>query len=47
MRLIMAKLIWNFDLKLANPHEDWINKSESYIIWEKIPLQVHLYPRSK
>lgn len=47
MRLIMAKLIWNFDLKLADPREDWIGKMESYIIWEKIPLLVHLYPKKK
>lgn len=45
MRLILARIIWNFDLKLARPQEDWIAKSKSYLIWEKPPLDVYLYPK--
>lgn len=47
MRLILAKIIWNFDFKLADPYEDWIGTTKSYAIWEKQPLMVHLYPRKR
>lgn len=45
MRLILARIVWNFDLQLADPQEDWIGKSKSSLVWEKPGLNVYLCPR--
>lgn len=53
MRLILARLLWNFDLELAVPedpkakNDNWIEKQEVYIIWNKVPLMVNLRPVSR
>lgn len=44
-RLILARMIWNFDIKIAERSLDWMDKQQSYLLWEKIPLYVHLTPR--
>ena len=46
MRLIMAKMFWNFDMELADPQDIWTDQ-KSYINWEKKPLMVQLTPRIK
>lgn len=45
MRLILARLIWNFDLKLAEESHDWARQSKVFLLWEKGPVMVHLTPR--
>ncbi|KAK1712421.1 cytochrome P450 [Colletotrichum lupini] len=44
MRLIIASLLYNFDLELADPNFDWLDQ-KSYGIWDKHPLWVKLVPR--
>ncbi|MBE3047711.1 hypothetical protein IMZ48_35420 [Candidatus Bathyarchaeota archaeon] len=46
MRVILARLIWNFDLKLAEEVDDydWIGEQANYILWNKVPLEVVLTP---
>ncbi|KAL0929900.1 cytochrome p450 [Colletotrichum truncatum] len=44
MRLIMASLLYNFDLELADPNFDWLDQN-SYGIWDKHPLWVKVMPR--
>ncbi|OHW99148.1 cytochrome p450 [Colletotrichum incanum] len=44
MRLIMASLLYYFDLELADPSFDWLDQN-SYGIWDKHPLWVKLVPR--
>ncbi|KAI0401406.1 isotrichodermin C-15 hydroxylase [Xylaria palmicola] len=44
MRIILARVIFDFDLKLADESKDWIAKQKSYQLWDRIPLQVHLTP---
>ncbi|TEA19198.1 Cytochrome P450 monooxygenase AMT3 [Colletotrichum sidae] len=44
MRLIVASLLYNFDLELADPGFDWLDQ-DSYGIWDKHPLWVRLAPR--
>ncbi|KAK1579940.1 cytochrome P450 [Colletotrichum navitas] len=44
MRLIMASLLYNFDLELANPGFDWLDQN-SYGIWDKHPLWIKLVLR--
>lgn len=42
MRLILACLLYNFDLELMPGQEDWIKNQECYVLWEKPPLMVKL-----
>ncbi|KAJ4413756.1 hypothetical protein N0V82_008345 [Gnomoniopsis sp. IMI 355080] len=44
MRLIMASLLYNFDLELADSSFEWLDQN-SYGIWDKHPLWVNLTPR--
>ena len=44
MRVILARLVWNFDLKLAEEAQDWIGEQGSYLLWKKVPLKVVLTP---
>jgi hypothetical protein len=45
MRLILAKLVWNFDIEIAEESIDWDKKCGCYILYEKGPLYVYLKPR--
>lgn len=44
MRLILARILWNFDMELASDSADWLTKQKIFILWEKGPLNVHLTP---
>ncbi|KAK8080401.1 hypothetical protein PG997_008219 [Apiospora hydei] len=46
MRLILAKIIFNFDLHLADDSKDWLDRQGVYFLWEKPALHVHLTPVS-
>lgn len=43
MRLILTKVVYNFDMKLANPDKDWLDQ-HIYTLWDKHPLPVYLTP---
>ncbi|EUC27912.1 hypothetical protein COCCADRAFT_110493, partial [Bipolaris zeicola 26-R-13] len=43
MRLIMGRLLWNFDIALEPGFENW-EKQKVYILWEKSELKVRLTP---
>ncbi|KAL8387040.1 hypothetical protein RB595_010202 [Gaeumannomyces hyphopodioides] len=45
MRLILARLLWNFDLALAPEQTRWIQDQKAFQIWEKGPLKVRLTER--
>lgn len=51
MRLILAKVLWNFDLSLDEERmrrdgtPDWL-KQRAFALWEKKPLWVKLTPRT-
>lgn len=44
MRMIMVKMLWNFDLKLCNEEEDWLDQPVD-LVFKKRPLMVHVRPR--
>lgn len=44
MRLILARVIYNFDLKIAEDSLDWVQKQRNFLMWEKSPLNVYLTP---
>ncbi|KAG6353910.1 hypothetical protein INS49_005167 [Diaporthe citri] len=46
MRIILARVLWNFDLKLADESKDWLSRQKIYLLWEKSPLYVYLTPRA-
>lgn len=41
MRLILALIIFNFDMEIADESRNWI-KQRNFLMWEKGPLNVHL-----
>jgi cytochrome P450 len=45
MRLILARLVWNFDVELCKGSEEW-NKQKTFLLWEKPELNVKLTLRS-
>ena len=44
MRMIMAKMLWNFDYKLCDENDNWLDQ-KVYLVWKKEPLMVQLKPR--
>lgn len=49
MRLILAKILWHFDLRLDESkmgERDWLAEQGVWILWDKSPLWVHLKPRT-
>jgi len=42
MRLIMSKVLFNFDLELLPKCQNWIAHQKIYSLWEKIPLIVKI-----
>jgi hypothetical protein len=43
MRLILVKVLYNFDMQLCPESEDWASQNV-YILWEKKDLMVQLTP---
>ncbi|KAL4797260.1 cytochrome P450 [Aspergillus venezuelensis] len=41
MRVILARVLWNFDLELCEESARW-HEQDSYILWEKSPLMCKL-----
>lgn len=43
MRIILASLLWHFDLELCEESNGWSDKQKNYIVlWEKQPLMCRL-----
>lgn len=47
MRIILARVLWNFDLKIAEDSEKWQEQEEVYTLWLKGDLNLYLTPREK
>ncbi|EFY86111.1 cytochrome P450 [Metarhizium acridum CQMa 102] len=47
LRLILARLLWNFDMKLDESCENWVDDMVEYFGWERTPLLVSLARRQK
>ncbi|EOD43130.1 putative cytochrome p450 protein [Neofusicoccum parvum UCRNP2] len=43
MRIFLAKVLWNFDIKLCPQSKDWLNQ-KSFALWQKPPLWVKVTP---
>lgn len=44
--MTFAKLLFNFDISLADPSEDWWFKQKTFFLFEKQPLMVNMIPVS-
>lgn len=44
MRLILAKVLFNFDLELVDKTNDWMKNQKVFALWEKPSLMVTLRP---
>lgn len=42
MRLILARILYNFDIRLADESRRWMADQKAYILWAKPPLWVYL-----
>lgn len=47
MRLVLARVLWNFDLRIAEDSLDWMKKQRVYNLWEKGELNAYLTPVSR
>lgn len=45
LRIVLAKLFWNFDLELVGNSEDWVEQQKVYLIWQKVPLMAKCHER--
>ncbi|KAL7950091.1 cytochrome P450 [Trichoderma barbatum] len=45
IRLIMARLVWNFDIELVEESIGWDKRCKCYIVFEKGPLYIRLKAR--
>ncbi|KAK4186710.1 cytochrome P450 [Podospora australis] len=44
MRLVLARIIYDFDLALAERSKGWLENLKVYTIWQRVPLYIHLTP---
>ncbi|KAF6831216.1 cytochrome p450 monooxygenase [Colletotrichum plurivorum] len=44
MRMVLARVLFDFDLSLNQGYDGWIEKQRAYGIWDRVPLSVHLKP---
>ncbi|KAI3587206.1 cytochrome P450 [Fusarium oxysporum f. sp. albedinis] len=46
MRLILARVIWNFNMEINTDSMGWLEQNEAYFLWQKPALYMHLTPRT-
>lgn len=44
MRMILARVIFNFDMSIAEDSKGWMERQKIFLFWQKGPLNVHLTP---
>lgn len=44
IRLVMAKMVYNFDLELCEESRGWAEGLNAYIVWERPPLMIKAIP---
>ncbi len=44
MRLILARMVWNFDMTLAEDSQGFLKRQKAYFVWKKPALNVYLRP---
>ncbi|KAI0138673.1 cytochrome P450 [Hypoxylon sp. NC0597] len=44
MRLILAKIIYNFDMSISDDSRNWLKDQKSYFLWDKPSLNIYMTP---
>ncbi|KAI0894774.1 cytochrome P450 ClCP1 [Annulohypoxylon nitens] len=44
MRLILARIIFNFDMKIADDSRQWLASQKAYSLWKKPALNIYMKP---
>lgn len=44
MRLILARLVFDFDMTLAADSLNWVGRQKTYTLWDRLPLNVYFTP---
>ncbi|KAI1076269.1 cytochrome P450 [Whalleya microplaca] len=44
MRTILARVLWNFDMRIAEDSRDWLSRQKVYLPWQKGALNAYLTP---
>ncbi|KAI1461869.1 cytochrome P450 ClCP1 [Annulohypoxylon moriforme] len=44
MRLILARIIYNFDMTIADDSRQWLETQKAYTLWKKPALNIHMKP---
>ncbi|KAK2022784.1 cytochrome P450 [Colletotrichum zoysiae] len=47
MRLVLSRLIWNFEIRAAEGIHKFYEESEVHLLWQKGPMKVYLTPRTR
>ncbi|KAH8197034.1 hypothetical protein TruAng_008785 [Truncatella angustata] len=47
MRLVITRMLWNFDLELMPGQNDWVSRQRVFIVYNKGPLMIRLSPAGK
>ncbi|KAK8119161.1 Cytochrome P450 monooxygenase alt3 [Apiospora kogelbergensis] len=42
MRVLLAHLLWNFDVELTDGTSRWIDEQKTWLVWHKIPMMMNL-----
>ncbi|KAJ6019382.1 Averantin hydroxylase [Penicillium canescens] len=45
MRLILAHILWKFDLELVDKSDTWFTTQKTYLVWDKPPLMINIRER--
>ena len=43
--MVVARLLWNFDIELLDEQLDWVTRQRVYMVYEKGPLMIQLKQR--
>lgn len=46
MRLVLARMLFNFDMILHDKDRNWMADQKAYNIWSKTAVLVRLFPRT-
>ena len=44
MKVILARILWNFDFALCKESQDWMDRLKVYTLWMRKPMMVKLTP---
>ncbi|KAI0110917.1 cytochrome P450 [Nemania sp. FL0031] len=44
-KVLLARLVWNFDIQIEEDSMNWMEKQKSYLHWDKTSLYERLFPR--